>query len=241
MEFFWASGSTIGLVGDIRDILNIYNDDSDLGSLVPTFKLMDHAFPKKFLKSAMVTAFNRIDFETSRAAVTRSALVSTGQAEGMRRIAVTGREYCKVLPQLTNPLYTAPERCIFYQVLVGCDFITPFSYRKRPKCCLCGAPQITTQHLVLECPEVAVCDGNSGILLVERILARPECPPVVREILERQVSEGAKTDLFYTLMGVVDPQLFQTHKYYFNSMLKITANRLLHLKSAWIDGIASRS
>ena len=88
---------------------------------------------------------------------------------------------------------------------------------------------------------MAVCDGNSGILIVDRILARPECPPVVREILERQVSEGANTDLFYTLMGVVDPQLLQNYKYYFNSMLKITANRLLQLKSVWIDGIASRS
>ena len=241
MEFYWENGSSIGLIGDIRNILDIYRADPDLGSLVPTFELMDHAFPKKYLKSKMVAAFNRTDFEIARVAVIQSALVSTGQADGMRRISHTMRGHCKVLPQLVNPLFTAPERTIYFQVLVGCDFITPFSYRNKPKCCLCGARKVTTKHLVTACPKTALCAGNSGILLVDRILTQTECPPDIQEILERQVRSPVKNELFWTLMGVFDFHIYKIHKKYINSLLKITANRLLQLKMVWIDKNTSHS
>ena len=178
----------------------------------------------------MVKLFNRLDFEACRDAVTNSALVSSGQAEGMRRVADTMTEHRKVLQILANPLLPAPERTLHYQVLVGCDFITPFSYKKRPKCAFCGKRRITTSHIVLECPETAL-DG-SDIAVVKNIISSVECPLEIREILENTEDTN---DLFYYVLGVFDACILERHKHFINKMLKITTNHLASLKRAWAD------
>ena len=37
-------------------------------------------------------------------------------------------------------------------VLSGCDFITPHSYKNLPKCRLCNAKKIDINHLLFKCP-----------------------------------------------------------------------------------------
>ena len=237
-EYFWTTGSAVGLVGELRDILGLYRLDPELGPALRQFHLMDHAHLKIQLKKITTHAFQRIDFRMARRAVIQSAALSTGQAEGIRRVTFTVDRHRGVLSQLANPLLSAPERTIYHQVLIGCDFLTPFSYRNKPKCLFCGAKGITMKHLVLECPRVSNLGDGTGTLILERILTTTSCPPQIQSILATYSAAEMKDNLFWCVMGVWDLPLLKKFRNYNYLMTKITANRLLELKRSWIEAAA---
>ena len=59
----------------------------------------------------------------------------------------------KLVTRASSQRKSAVRTC-FLRVLSGCDFMTPFSYRKAPKCVHCGQEKVRIEHLLFECPKV---------------------------------------------------------------------------------------
>ena len=228
-------------VRGIREILDFYRpivDFKPLSLLDSRLESMDHAVSKSALKSLTSTFFAKYDFRITRRAAIRSAVFSTGQADGFRRVSFTMDRHRAVLPLLTNPLMTPSERTLFYQVLIGCDFLTPFSHAKKPKCRFCKARNTTPRHLLLECPKVAITVPGQDAAVVG------EAKSQLGEAFEWLVSPTDRANnrsFFWALMGISDIFIPKSKKYltYLRNLLtKITANKLLSLKFKWVQALS---
>ena len=54
---------------------------------------------------------------------------------------------------------------VYSNVLSGCDFLTPFSFAKKPDCKFCRMSSVNWEHLLFQCP-----DSLSGLPVLEKVL-----------------------------------------------------------------------
>ena len=99
-----------------------------------------------------------------------------------------------VLPQLNNPLMRPRERTLFYQVMVGSNFLTPSSHKKKPQCLFCDK-KATFSHLLFECSH---CKGLSDL-------------PCIIEITQSKLFNSKLTGAKHFLDKISD--LYQARNY----------------------------
>ena len=89
----------------------------------------------------------------------------------------------KLVTRASSQRKSAVRTC-FLRVLSGCDFMTPFSYRKAPKCVHCGQEKVRIEHLLFECPKVPnqkkyLDDYKMRLLLTNAQILRIDCWEII--------------------------------------------------------------
>ena len=135
------------------------------------------------------------------------------------------RTHNAVLRLLRNPLWTAPERTLFFQIFTGCDFLTPFNHQRKPECYFCDQ-KATPQHLLFECP--LAYDEYNRVAVLGSLEEATGNPLLFGKILQLIIMSDYDA-LFLFYMGITCPVKMK------NQVTKITSSALIKIKAAWLE------
>ena len=127
---------------------------------------------KTFMKSHTDKILVQTDFQSCYNSVEHSAHKSTGQALRVMKMSSVLDTHEGGLRALDNYLWLPSKRTLFYQILVGCNFLTPHDHSKKPKCKFCDNQQEASwKHLFFQCPEFS---ENGKPKIITRIITMLE-------------------------------------------------------------------
>ena len=217
---------------NIREIFWEYAEDETYCRWLPEFETLETALNPKMFKSLVRKVCDSVDFKDCCLEVASSAFLSTGQGRLTHAATQHLNSHAGVLQILGNALWTPSERTGFFQTFLGCDFLTPFSHKKKPICKFCGHECATWPHLLLSCPR-ALVDGRPRIIV--EVL---DClqPGRLRSLFQYTHDTDS---LFVLLMGILEIQDDFSYsikwKHPLNKVTKITAQHIQKVHSEWTN------
>ena len=141
---------SIGLRRDVELIYKAWSNYPSFVRVMGPYSTFDNCeIDQKLFNQLCRGVMEEVDMSACLSNIEKSALYGSGQALHVHR-------YCnKILPSVCPLLMFEPRtrrvRTLFLNALSGCDFLTPFNYKKKPKCILCEKCPASWKHLLFEC------------------------------------------------------------------------------------------
>ena len=192
----------------------------------------DFHIPKIQMKMRTDKIMGEIDFAASYQAA-RDSVTSTGQARMVVHATSILKAHHGGLCILNNHLWLPSERTLFFQVLVGSNFLTPFNHSNKPDCKFCNEKNISWSHFFCKCPDYQ--ENQKPKILKQFTKALSTVHKSDRLILTRLSNPVDDDDFFKLCLGILSQNAANQIRFKktVSKVTKISANLFTEINDRW--------